>query len=258
MGLEKEGGRSVQQIIKKRLPGGKVIQGTGSQPHSITTWKVCGMEGWKDGRGLERWCNCISTPSCCCKPMSPNDIFMQSCWGVGWEEERSGTPTVIPSHLTSCGLQCFNLHHNQLIISLCRSWHCPQTTASLLICQLFFHQGTRWSWDFIFPVASVHVKKEITATHFVLGFGAEVFRFLPATCRQVQDGSGGHVSSLSIVGVVIGRALSVTVESEAGWRWLGKWGLTCRRRNVNLWFEHKSWETIKVDQSPAGYIALHD
>lgn len=63
---------------------------------------------------------------------------------------------------------------------------------------------------------SVHIKKEIIVTYFVLGFGAEVFRFLPAACRQVQDGSGGHVSSLSIVGVVIDRALSVTVESEAG------------------------------------------
>lgn len=54
------------------------------------------------------------------------------------------------------------------------------------------------------------------AAYFVLGFGAEVFRLLPATCRQVQDGGGGHVSSLGIVGVVVGRALSVTVESEAG------------------------------------------
>lgn len=59
-------------------------------------------------------------------------------------------------------------------------------------------------------------KEERMAAYFVLGFGAEVFRLLPATCRQVQDGGGGHVSSLGIVGVVVGRALSVTVESEAG------------------------------------------
>lgn len=53
-----------------------------------------------------------------------------------------------------------------------------------------------------------------------LGFGAEVLWFLPATCGQVEDGSGGHVSSLGIMGVVIsqGGALSVTVETEAG-RW---------------------------------------
>lgn len=36
-GEEKESGRSVQQIMKKRLPGHKVIQGTGSKPYSITT-----------------------------------------------------------------------------------------------------------------------------------------------------------------------------------------------------------------------------
>lgn len=66
---------------------------------------------WDEGmEGLERWCNCISTPFCCCKPMSPDDIFMQSRWGEG------GAPTAIPSHINNCGLQCFNLQQNQLII----------------------------------------------------------------------------------------------------------------------------------------------
>lgn len=48
-------------------------------------------------------------------------LMIYSC-GVDGErkemrgEERRGTPTAFPSHLTSCGLQCFNLHYNQLII----------------------------------------------------------------------------------------------------------------------------------------------
>lgn len=37
-------------------------------------------------------------------------------------EEGRGTPTAIPSHLASCGLQCFNLHSNQLIISFSKCY----------------------------------------------------------------------------------------------------------------------------------------
>lgn len=54
------------------------------------------------------------------------------------------------------------------------------------------------------------------SVYLVLGFGAEVFRFLPAACRQVEDGSGSHVSGLSFMGVVVGQgggALSITVET---------------------------------------------
>lgn len=67
--------------------------------------------------------------------------------------------------------------------------------------------------------------------YLVLGFGAEVLRFLPAAGGQIEDGSGSHVSGLGILGVVIGQggALSVTVETEAGRRGLGERGLSCRR-----------------------------
>lgn len=37
VGVEKERERSVRADNEKRLPGGEVIQGTGSQPNSITT-----------------------------------------------------------------------------------------------------------------------------------------------------------------------------------------------------------------------------
>lgn len=59
-----------------------------------------------------------------------------------------------------------------------------------------------------------------------MGFGAEVLRFLPAAGGQVEDGSGGHVSRLGIVGVVIGQVLPVAVDGEAGGRRLGEGGLT--------------------------------
>lgn len=65
--------------------------------------------------------------------------------------------------------------------------------------------------------------------YFVLGFGAEVLGLLPAARGQVEDGGGGHVGGLGVVGVVVaeGGALPVTVETEAGRRRLGERGLGC-------------------------------
>lgn len=37
----------------------------------------------------------------------------------------------------------------------------------------------------------------------VLMFGAEVLWPFPASCRQVKDGSGSHVCSLGIVGIIV-------------------------------------------------------
>ena len=56
------------------------------------------------------------------------------------------------------------------------------------------------------------------SVYLILRFGAEVLRFLPATRRKVEDGSGSHVSSFGFMRVVIGQggALSITVETEAG------------------------------------------
>lgn len=48
-----------------------------------------------------------------------------------------------------------------------------------------------------------HLKK--WWVYLVLGFGAKVLRFLPAASRQVKDGSGSHVSSFGIMGVVVGQ-----------------------------------------------------
>lgn len=54
--------------------------------------------------------------------------------------------------------------------------------------------------------------------YLALGLGAEVLGFLPAACRQVENGGGSHVSRLGIMGVIVGQggALSVGVETEAG------------------------------------------
>lgn len=58
----------------------------------------------------------------------------------------------------------------------------------------------------------------VSESYLVLRFGAEVFWFLPAACRQVQDGGGSHVSGLGIMGVIVGGAFPVTMETEGG-RW---------------------------------------
>ncbi len=129
---------------EKRLPGGKVIQATGSQPNSITTWKVCGMEGWKDERGRERWCNCISTPSCCCKPMSPDDIFMQSWWGEkkkSKREERRGEER---------HTHCYPLSSHQLWPAMFQS---PLQSANNLFFQVL-REKNRLRLHFIFAIFS--------------------------------------------------------------------------------------------------------
>lgn len=53
--------------------------------------------------------------------------------------------------------------------------------------------------------------------YLVLGFGAKVLWFLPTAGGQVEDGGGSHVSSLSIMGVVIGQggAFPIAMEAEA-------------------------------------------
>lgn len=92
--------------------------------------------------------------------------------------------------------------------------------------------------------------------YLVLGFGAKVLRFLPAASRQVKDGSGSHVSSFGIMGVVVCQwgAFPITVEAETRWWWLGEWRLSCRGTKAQIPNWLIFWESTKTKGDWKKYV----